>query len=311
MSLDTIPPVIGADAASSQGVRPARRRRPRLDDGGVGRSGLISTVVGGYLPLALATLIIALPLVWMVLGSFKTSGEVLSQQVVLLPHHPSFAAYSRASAQVNFPRLFLNSTIVTAAGSIIKVVLAITTAYALVFVRFPAKRWIFLGILVALMVPSQVSLLPNYVLIAGMGGVNTYWGIVLPGLGTAFGTFLLRQHFMSLPKEILEAAEIDGAGHLTRMMRIVVPISTPTIATVALVTIVNEWNDYIWPLIITNDDSRMTLPVGLTLLKNVEGDPSSYPILMAGAIVVIVPVLVVFAFLQRYIVAGLTQGAVK
>ncbi len=308
MSLDTMPPLAATDVAP-----PVRRRRNRRrpDDGGVGRPTLLGTIVGGYLPLALATLIIALPLVWMVLGSFKTSGEVLSQHVVLLPHHPSFAAYSRASSQVNFPRLFLNSTIVTAAGSIIKVVLAITTAYALVFVRFPAKKWIFLGILVALMVPSQVSLLPNYVLIAGMGGVNTYWGIVLPGLGTAFGTFLLRQHFLSLPKEILEAAEIDGAGHLTRMMRIVVPISTPTIATVALVTIVNEWNDYIWPLIITNDDSRMTLPVGLTLLKNVEGDPSSYPILMAGAIVVIVPVLVVFAFLQRYIVAGLTQGAVK
>ena len=315
MSLDTITPVAGQTGAesapASADAAPRARRRPRLDDGGVGRPTLAGTIIGGYLPLLLATLIIALPLVWMVLGSFKTSGEVLSRHVVLLPHEPSFAAYRRASAQVDFGRLFLNSTIVTAVGSLIKVVLAVTTAYALVFVRFPAKRWIFVGILVALMVPSQVSLLPNYVLIAGMGGVNTYWGIILPGLGTAFGTFLLRQHFMSLPKEILEAAEIDGAGHLTRLLRMVVPISTPTIATVALVTIVNEWNDYIWPLIITNDESRMTLPVGLTLLKNVEGDPSSYPVLMAGAIVVIVPVLVVFALLQRYIVAGLTQGAVK
>ena len=314
MSIDTIPrPLDARDETSTpvSGDATPRSRRIRLDDGGVGRPTLLGTIVAGYVPLLLATLIIALPLVWMVIGSFKTSGEVLSQHVVLLPHHLSFDAYRRASAQVDFGRLFLNSTIVTVIGSVVKVCLAITTAYALVFVRFPAKRWIFMGILVALMVPSQVSLLPNYVLIAGMGGVNTYWGIILPGLGTAFGTFLLRQHFLSLPTEILEAAEIDGAGHLTRMLRMVVPISTPTIATVALVTIVTEWNDYIWPLIITNDDARMTLPVGLTLLKNVEGDPSSYPILMAGAIVVIVPVLVVFAFLQRYIVAGLTQGAVK
>ena len=270
-----------------------------------------SLILGGYVPLILATLIIALPLIWMMLGSLKTSGEVVSRDLVWLPASPSFDAYVTASRQVDFPRLFLNSTLVTIVGAGIKVLLALTTSYALVFVRFPFKRIIFAGILVALMVPPQVSLLPNYVLISGLGGANTYWGIILPGLGTAFGTFLLRQHFLSLPAEILEAAELDGAGHLRRLASIVVPISTPTIATVALVTLVNEWNDYIWPLIITSDDSMMTLPVGLTLLKNLKGDPSSYPILMAGAVVVILPVLIVFMFLQRYIVAGLTQGAVK
>lgn len=309
----SIVPVADLEQQALSGATPGRRRRrPReRDEAAVGATSTAGTILGGYLPLILATLIIALPLLWMLLGSFKTSGEVVNQHLVWLPHHPSGDAYRHASQQVNFPRLFLNSLIVTVVGSVVKVILAITTAYALVFVRFPFKRLIFLLILVALMVPSQVSLLPNYIMIAGMGGVNTYWGIILPGLGTAFGTFLLRQHFMSLPLELLEAAEIDGAGHLTRLLRMVVPISTPTIATVALVTIVNEWNDYIWPLIITNDDTRMTLPVGLTLLKNIEGDPSMYPVLMAGAVVVIVPVLLVFAFLQRYIVAGLTAGAVK
>lgn len=281
------------------------------DRTGTESSSLGSLILTGYLPLVLATLIVALPLLWMVLGSFKTSTEVVSQSIVWLPQHPTMDAYAQASERVNFPRLFLNSAIVTITGATIKVILAITTAYALVFVRFPFKRVIFIGILVALMVPSQVSLLPNYVLIAGLGGVNTYWGIILPGLGTAFGTFLLRQHFLTLPKEILEAAEIDGAGHLRRLAQIVGPISTPTVATVALVTIVNEWNDYIWPLIITSNDKMMTLPVGLTLLRNVESDPRSYPIIMAGAVLVILPVLIIFTFLQRYIVAGLTQGAVK
>lgn len=285
---------------------PLRRYRD-----GVNRESAASLVLGGYVPLLLATLIIALPLLWMLLGSLKTSGEILSRDVVWLPGSPSFEAYRIASSRIDFPRLFWNSLVVTTLGAGIKILLAITTAYALVFVKFPCKRIIFIGILVALMVPSQVSLLPNYLLIAGLGGANTYWGIILPGLGTAFGTFLLRQHFLSLPAEIMEAAELDGAGHLRRLAAIIVPISTPTIATVALVTMVNEWNDYIWPLIITSDDSMMTLPVGLTLLKNLEGDPSAYPILMAGAVVVIVPVLIVFMFLQRYIVAGLTQGAVK
>lgn len=294
-------------------ARTPRRHRhaDRIDESVVGPTSPTRTFLGGYLPLVLATLVVMLPLLWMILGSFKQASEVVSQTIAWLPHHPSWDAYARASHQVNFPRLFMNSVIVTAVGAGIKLVLAVTSAYALVFVRFPFKRVIFLGMLAALMVPPQISLLPNYVFIAGLGGVNTYWGIILPGLGTAFGTFLLRQHFMSLPKEVLEAAEVDGAGHISRLLRIIVPISTPAIATVALVTIVDEWNSYIWPLVITNDDSRMTLPVGLTLLKNIEGDPSSYPVLMAGAVLVIVPVLVVFLFLQRYIVAGLTQGAVK
>lgn len=279
--------------------------------GPLSRSHLLATVLGGYLPLMIATLIIALPLLWMLIGSLKAPSEVVTQNLVLLPRHPNVQAYSRAAEKIDIGQLFLNSAIVTIVGSVVKVILAVTTAYALVFVRFPLKRVIFVGILVALMVPPQVSLVPNYVLIAGLGGVNTYWGIILPGLGTAFGTFLLRQHFMSLPKEIVEAAEIDGAGHRIRMLRVIVPISMPTIATVALVTIVNEWNDYIWPLVITTDASRMTLPVGLTLLRNTEGDASAYPVLMAGAVMVILPVLIVFAALQRFIVAGLTQGAVK
>ena len=287
-----------------------RRTRP-VDDSRVGHQSPAGLILGGYLPLFLATMIIALPLLWMVLGSLKTGGEVVNQNIVWLPRTPTLAAFQTASAQVSFPRLFLNSLIVTAAGSIIKLALAVTTAYALVFVKFPFKNAIFLGILVALMVPSQVSLLPNYILIAGMGGINTYWGIILPGLGTAFGTFLLRQHFRSLPIELMEAAEIDGAGHLRRLMRIVLPISGPTLVTVALVIIVDEWNNYIWPLIITSNDTMMTLPVGLTLLQNVEADPSSYPVLMAGSVVVILPVLIIFIFLQRYIVAGLTQGAIK
>ncbi len=189
--------------------------------------------------------------------------------------------------------------------------LAISTAYALVFVRFPAKKLIFAGILVTLMVPPQVSLLPNYILVTGLGGADTYWGIILPGLGTGFGTFLLRQAFLSLPISILEAAEIDGAGHWRRLTRIVIPISAPSIVTVALVSIVFEWNDYLWPLVITTAPQMMTLPVGLTLLSNSESGAAAYGVLMAGSVAVIVPVLIVFGALQRYVIAGLTQGAVK
>ncbi|MDR6620942.1 carbohydrate ABC transporter permease [Sinomonas atrocyanea] len=271
---------------------------------------LIRTIAGGYVPLVIATLIVALPLLWMVVSSFKSPGEIVTTDLKVLPQSINLDNYNTAMTTVPFARFFLNSTIVTAVGAVVKVTLAIMTAYALVFVRFPFKNIVFILILVALMVPSQVSILPNYVLIASIGGKNTLWGIILPGLGTAFGTFLLRQHFMTLPASILEAAEIDGAGHWKRLWSIVVPVSVPSIATVALVTIVSEWNDYIWPLIITDKPEVMTLPVGLTLLQNSESGTGSWGILMAGAVLVIVPVLIVFAMLQRYIVAGLTQGSV-
>jgi sn-glycerol 3-phosphate transport system permease protein len=247
----------------------------------------------------------------MVLGSFKSPSELLTQDLDLFPSSLAPTNYREAADTVPFGRLFFNSVLVTTIGASIKVVLAVLTAYALVFVRFPFKRVIFALVLATLMVPPQVSLLPNYVLINDLGGADTYWGIILPGLATGFGTFLLRQQFLSLPGSIMEAAEIDGASHWKRLIRIVVPISTPAIATVALVSIVFEWNEYLWPLVIVSDPHMMTLPVGLTLLQNSESGADGYGLVMAGTVLVIVPVLVVFTAFQRYIVSGLTQGAVK
>ena len=306
--MSTLSPVSPDPAANAGPVSgpetPLRRDRP------FSRANLVQTIAGGYVPLILATLVVVLPLLWMVLSSFKQPGEIITMDLKLLPESVNLDNYHVAMTTVPFAQFFINSLIVTTVGSTVKVILAILTAYALVFVRFPFKNAIFIIILVALMVPPQVSILPNYILIAGMGGKNTLWGIILPGLGTAFGTFLLRQHFLTLPGSILEAAEIDGAGHWRRLWQVVVPVSGPSIATVALVTVVSEWNDYIWPLIITDRPETMTLPVGLTLLQNSEGNGSGWGILMAGAVLVIVPILLVFAALQRYIVAGLTQGSV-
>jgi sn-glycerol 3-phosphate transport system permease protein len=274
------------------------------------RPGALRSVLGGYLPLALATVVVVLPLAWMAVSSFKRPGEIVHLPIQWLPSTAYPGNYAEAARTVSFGRLFLNSAIVTAVGAGTKVVLALLTAYALVFIRFPAKRIVFTLVLVALMVPPHIALVPNYTLIAQLGGRNTLWGIVLPGLGTAFGTFLLRQQFLSLPRSIVEAAEIDGAGHLRRLVSVVAPISAPSIATVALISIVFEWNEYLWPLIITDDPHYMTLPVGLTLLQNSESGSAAWGVLMAGTVVVIVPVLLVFAALQRWIVAGLTQGAV-
>jgi len=275
------------------------------------RKNLASTLLAGYVPMILALLVIALPLLWMVVASFKPISEIVTLDPGFLPKSPTLENYAAVADRVPLARVFLNSVIVTFVGAAIKVFLAITTAYALVFIEIPFRNGIFLGILVALMVPPEAAMLPNFLSISSIGGRDTLWGIILPGLGTAFGTFMLRQQFKTLPAELMEAAELDGAGHWRRLWQIVAPVSTPTIATVALVVIVNEWNNFLWPLVIIDSPEKMTLPVGLNLLRSIETQTGSYGILMAGAVVVIAPVLIVFAALQRYIVAGLTQGAVK
>lgn len=301
------PGLIGNKAPKDQ--RKARRRLTWLQ--AFSRQNLADTLLAGYLPILIALVIIVLPLAWMISSSFKPPNEIVSLEPTLLPQDPSLDNYSAVLDRVPLLTMFGNSVIVTVVGASIKVLLAITTAYALVYIRVPGANFIFLGILVALMVPPEVSMLPNYLTITALGGRDTLWGIILPGLGTAFGTFLLRQHFKALPKELFEAAELDGAGHFRKLFQIAVPVSLPAIATVALVTVVNEWNSFLWPLVITGSAEKMTLPVGLNLLQSVESQAASYGVLMAGAVIVIVPMLIVFAALQRYIVAGLTQGSVK
>lgn len=287
-----------------------QRRRGSWTDA-FSRQNILSTLLTGYLPILVALLVIVLPLAWMILSSFKPPSEIVTLNPTLLPQDPTLSNYGDVARRVPLLTVLGNSIYVTLIGSTVKVLLAITTAYALVYIRVPGANLIFLGILVALMVPPEVSMLPNFLTISALGGRDTLWGIILPGLGTAFGTFLLRQHFKALPKELFEAAELDGAGHFRKLFQVAVPVSLPAIATVALVTVVNEWNSFLWPLIIIDSPEKMTLPVGLNLLQSIEAQTGSYGILMAGAVLVIVPMLIVFAALQRYIVAGLTQGAVK
>lgn len=309
----TQPPLAtpGADPGHLSPGPPTRtRERPDWVKAFAPRN-LADTLLVGYLPILIALVIIVLPLAWMILSSFKPPSEILTLNPTLLPQDSTVDNYGAVADRVPLLTVVRNSVIVTVIGATIKVVLAVTTAYALVYIRVPGANLIFLGILVALMVPPEVSMLPNYLTISGLGGRDTLWGIILPGLGTAFGTFLLRQHFKALPNELFEAAELDGAGHFRKLFQIAAPVSVPAIATVALVTIVNEWNNFLWPLIIIDSPSKMTLPVGLNLLQSIESQTGSYGILMAGAVLVIVPVLLIFATLQRYIVAGLTQGAVK
>lgn len=263
-----------------------------------------------YTGMAVAVLIIVLPLVWMLTASLKTRQEIYTLPATWIPETVRWQNYRDAWEAVPFGRFLLNSVTTTVLGSGLELVNGVLTAYALVFLRFPKKDVVFIVVLAALMVPAQITLIPNYVLVADLGWVNTYQGIVVPGAAVAFGTFLMRQQFQALPREVIEAARIDGAGHWRMLCQIVLPMSRPTLVTFALISVVGKWNEYLWPLLVTNTAEKMTLPVGLTQLQDSEG-ANEWGIVMAGAVIVMLPMLALFLWAQRHIVEGLTAGSIK
>ena len=262
-----------------------------------------------YLTMIAAVAVMSVPLLWMVLASLKQPSELYSLPLQWLPASADPANYAQVAATLPIGRLFLNSLGLTLVGTGLKMLLGLCCAYALVFLEFPAKRAIFVLVVFALLVPAQITIIPNYTLVASLGWLNTYQGILVPGLASAFGTFLFHQHFRSLPASVLEAAQLDGAGHWRRLWGFVVPMSLPTVAAVGLVSMVAEWNDYLWPFLVIDDAELMTLPLGLTLLQNVDG-MTNWGVLMAATVLVTAPILAVFLVLQRRLVAGLTAGAV-
>lgn len=287
----------------------SRPAKPANDGGfGIGKHSYLLDA-GGYLTLALAVVVMALPLVWMFLASFKQPDELYSVPLQWMPESFAPANYEHVADRLPLGKLFMNSIMITALGAGLKVILGLTCAYALVFLEFPYKKLMFALVLFTLLVPSQITIIPNYTLVASLGWLNTYQGILVPGLASAFGTFLFRQHFLTLPISVIEAASLDGAGHWRRLWGFVIPMSYPTIAAVGLISIVAEWNDYLWPFLVIDNADMMTLPLGLTLLQNVDG-MNNWGVLMAATVLVTLPMLVVFLVLQRRLVAGLTAGAV-
>lgn len=268
------------------------------------------TTVLGYAAMAVVLVVIALPLIWIVLTSFKDRSEIYVQPAIWWPStwHPE--NYHEATTSVPFWQFLRNSVLVTSILAVIKFVLGVLSAYGLVFLRFPFKNVVFVVIIAALMVPNQITVITNYALVAQLGFRNTFAGIIVPLAGVAFGTFLMRNHFLSIPPEIIEAARMDGAGHIRLLLRVILPISIPTMIAFALITIVNEWNEYLWPFLMADDYRVATLPVGLTQLQNNDGLTNWGPV-MAATVLAMLPILLVFLALQRHMIKGLTSGAVK
>ncbi|HEX8966521.1 MAG TPA: carbohydrate ABC transporter permease [Chloroflexota bacterium] len=264
----------------------------------------------GYLTMALAVILVGLPMYWMLLAAFKTNQEIFTAPPTWIPLAPTLDNFPAAWRQAPFGNFYVNSIVYTLVSGSAKILQAVLCGYAFAFLRFPRKNVVFLLLLMALMIPDEFTVLPNFLTLANFGWTDTYQGLLLPGFVSAFGTFLLRQHFLSLPREVLDAARVDGAGHLRTLWSVVVPMSRPVLATLVLLTAVQRWNDYLWPLIITNSTEMRTLSVGIALLFQKETG-TLWGVVMAGTLYVVLPVLILFLLVQRHIVEGIAAGAVK
>lgn len=266
--------------------------------------------LGGYAAMAAAVALIGVPLLWLLSAAFKETREIYVFPSTWIPQEPTWANFPRAWSSAPFGLYYVNTTLVTVVGTIGKLTTGALTAYALAFLRFPAKDLVFVLVLAALMIPQQVTVLPNYLFMADLGWVNTLQALTIPHIPTAIGTFLLRQAFLAVPREVVEAARIDGTGHLRMLWEVLLPLSKPVVVTFALISIQDIWNEFLWPLVITNTANMRTLPIGIFWLLDQEGN-TQWGVVMAGALFVILPLIGVFLWAQRHIVEGIAAGAIK
>ena len=262
-----------------------------------------------YAVLTLASLVVAFPLLLALAYSFMTESQVASYPPPVLPDTLHLDNYARVIATIPIGRYLLNSAIVSALVVVGQLITASLAAYAFTFIRFKGRELVFLVFLSTLMIPWEATIIPNYITVRDLGWLDTYQGLAVPFMATAFGTFLLRQSFLQLPQALIDAAIVDGAGRVRLLLQVVLPLSRPALGTVAVYAFLSTWNQYFWPLLITNQTLMRTTQVGLAQLRFEES--LRWGFLMAGVVMVAAPTLILLLVGQRQLVRGLTAGAVK
>ena len=280
--------------------------------GRLGRSGRARlSALSAYLLLLTGSVVMLIPLVWLVRSSFMGLGQIFIFPPEWIPDPWHWDNYPRALTTIPFVRYFFNTLFILVPTVIGTLITASLAAFGFSRLQWPGRDWVFGVLLSALMLPYAVTLIPTFLLWARIGLINTYWPLVLPDWfgGTIFYVFLLRQFFLTLPKELDEAAIIDGANPLQVLRHVVVPLSRPALITVAIFSALFEWNDFLGPLIYLNDSRQFTLALGLAEFTGLY--TSQWHLLMAASTVVIAPVLVLFLFAQRYFIEGITLTGIK
>jgi multiple sugar transport system permease protein len=262
-----------------------------------------------YVVLVAGGLLMIIPFWWMLVTSLKPPGSVLTVPPELFPRQPTLESYQRVFDTVPIGRMFFNSLVVTIVSVGAQIITSAMAAYAFARMHWRGRDALFLLYVATLMVPSQVTITPLFILMQRLGWVDTYQGLVAPSIVSAFGTFLLRQAMLSVPREYEEAALLDGANHWTIFRQVVVPMIGPSLATLAVFATMSTWNSFLWPLFITRDERLMTLPVGLALLHG--RFTTEWSMVMAGAIISVVPIILVYLAAQRAFVRGVALSGLK
>ncbi|MCU1558754.1 MAG: uncharacterized protein JWN09_2749 [Microbacteriaceae bacterium] len=264
-----------------------------------------------FVILGIAALAIVAPFVWIFRGAISPSdAELYRLPPTLFPSSITLDNFRKVTTQVPYFRFILNSITVAGTITIVQLVTCSTAGYAFARLRFPGKNALFSLVIGSLMIPIQVTIVPLFLVMSKLGLTNTLWALILPGVFSAFGIFLLRQHFLSLPRELEEAAKLDGAGQARTFFQVMLPLSGPAMATLGILTFTYWWNDLLLPLVMINDTQTQTLPVGLVLLAG-RFSTGSLGTIAAGITMAIIPVLIVFLLAQRYIVQSIASSGLK
>jgi multiple sugar transport system permease protein len=262
-----------------------------------------------HVGLLLGAVIALFPLFWMVSASLMPTGQANTLPPRLLPTSPTLEHYREVFTRLSMGRYLINSAGIAVAITTISLLVNSMAGYAFAKLRFRGRDSIYRVLSAGLVIPSQVAMLPLFLLMKSLGLINTYMGVAIPTMASIFGIFLIRQYAMSIPDDLLDAARIDGASEMRIYRSIVVPVITPILATLAIWTFLASWNDFMWPLIVLSDEQRYTLPVALASLVGEHVQDTE--LMMAGSVLTVLPVVIVFLVLQRYYIQGVMAGSVK
>jgi multiple sugar transport system permease protein len=288
---------------------PADRREPASAEPGAGRERGQFLFSPWHLILIPIALVMLIPMAWMLVTSLETLNEARHFPPPLLPHSLHLSSYTDVLRQAPFARWFVNTVIVTVASVAGNLLFCSLAGYAFARIRFFGREVVFVLILATLMIPFQVVMIPTFLIVKHLGMIDTLGALIVPNLAGAFGVFLLRQFFRTLPVELEEAARIDGASRLSVLFKIIIPLSGPALATVAVITFLWTWNDFLWPLITIYSPGNMTLQLGLTTFQGTH--QTSTNLLMAANIMSMLPVLLLFFLAQRFFIRGIASTGLK
>ena len=260
--------------------------------------------------LTVLLVVVIAPFVWMILGSFKTQGELLQSPPTWWPETITLDNYTQLFSRLNFKQYFFNSTVVAVCVTAGNLLFCSMLGYALAMLDFKGKKILFVVVMGTLMIPGVVTFVPLFVLVANIGLIDTLPGLILPFLAAPFGVFLMRQFFLGLPRDLLDAGRVDGAGELRIFRQIFLPLAGPALATLGILTFLGSWNNFLWPLVVAQQEKTYTLPVALALYSTGQNS-TQYGLLLAGATVVVVPVLAIFLVFQRRVIEGIATTGIK